>query len=774
MPSVMPDVAAPRVVPVKPGTPYEARRGGPALLLLFASTLFVSAFLLFCVQPMMAKMILPLLGGSPAVWNTCMVFFQAALLAGYAYAHGATARPGLRVQIALHVGLLSLPLLLLPVAIARDAVESLPHQANPVLWLLGVLLVSVGLPFFVVSTSAPLLQRWFAGTGHPSAQDPYFLYGASNLGSMLALLGYPTLVEPHLSLEQQSWLWAAGYGLLVMLTLGCMAALWRARVACPQGRGMPPPNPDKGLPPLPGPSGRLTVGRRLRWVALAFVPSSMMLAVTAYLSNDIAAVPLLWVIPLALYLLSFVLVFARRPIVPHAWMVRTLPLLAASSTVLILVEAPGPILMLVMVHLLTLFVAAMVCHGELARDRPPAEKLTEFYLWMSVGGVLGGVFNTLVAPLVFSRVVEYPLAVVLACLFRPRTVSDRDSPRSRRLDLALPLALGALTAGLVLGVQALGLKPSIAVLLLLFGLPVLLWYSTLHRPVRFALGIGAILLAGALYPGIHGHLLYRERSFFGVSRVAVAPDGKYRLLVHGGTVHGRQSLDPARRREPLAYYHRSGPIGQVLEVVQEGGARRSIAVVGLGTGSMACYAEPDEQWTFYEIDPVVEQIARDPNYFTFLQDSRAGKLEVVLGDARLRLREARDGEYGLIVLDAFSSDAIPVHLLTREALGLYLSKLAKGGMLAFHISNRYLDLKPALGGLARDAGVVAYARGDLDLSSEDVESGKNASQWVVMARRKADLSKLVADSRWQPLRGRRGTRVWTDDFSNILSALKWK
>jgi hypothetical protein len=733
---------------------------------LFASTLFVGAFLLFCVQPMMARMILPLLGGSPAVWNTCMVFFQAALLAGYAYAHAATARLGPRLQFVLHVGLLSLPLLVLPVAIPQSAVGSLPHEASPVLWLLGVLLLSVGLPFFVVSTTAPLLQKWFAGTAHPAARDPYFLYGASNLGSMLALLGYPTLVEPYLSLQQQSWFWAAGYGLLVLLTLGCMAAVWRTRVSSPREQGLPAPNREQA-------PGRLSVSRRLRWVLLAFVPSSLMLAVTAYLSNDIAAVPLLWVVPLALYLLSFILVFARRPILPHAWMVRGLPLLAALSTVFILIEAPGPIVMLVLVHLLTLFVAAMVCHGELALDRPPAENLTEFYLWMAVGGVLGGVFNSLVAPLLFTGVVEYPLALVLACLFRPRSSSGTESPRSRWLDLALPLALGVLMAGLVLGVQALDLKPSIPVLLLLFGLPVLLWYGTLHRPVRFALGIGALFLAGALYPGIHGRILHRARSFFGVSRVALSTDGKYHVLVHGGTVHGRQSLDPQRRREPLAYYHRSGPIGQVLETFRKGSVKRCVAVVGLGTGSLACYAEGDQRWTFYEIDPVVEQIARDSSYFTYLRDSRAGTQEVVLGDARLRLREARYGDYGLIVLDAFSSDAIPVHLLTREALDLYLSKLAEGGMLAFHISNRYLDLKPALAGLAGDAGVVACARDDLDLTEEEVESGKSGSQWVVMARRKADLGQLASDPRWQPLRTRPGTPVWTDDFSNILGALKW-
>ncbi len=371
------------------------------LLIVYATTIFLTASLLFVVQPMFARMVLPLLGGSPAVWNTCLVFYQAALLAGYLYSHATTSWLGVRRQAALHVGLVLLPLLLLPIGIPSGWTP--PAAASPIPWLLALLAVAVGLPFFVVSTTSPLLQKWFAGTGHPSAGDPYFLYAASNLGSMLGLLGYPVLLEPRLRLAEQSRLWSGGYLLLLVFTLACAVLLWRSPV---------PALADPSRERLTG----LAARRRLRWVLLALVPSSLMLSVTTFISADVEAIPLLWVIPLAIYLLTFVLVFARRPLVPHALVVRVLPIALLALVVVLVKRANQPLLLIMGLHLGAFFVAAMVCHGELARDRPPPAHLTEFYLWLSVGGVLGGVFNALVAPLVFDSVAEYPLTVVLACL----------------------------------------------------------------------------------------------------------------------------------------------------------------------------------------------------------------------------------------------------------------------------------------------------------------------------------------------------------------------
>ncbi len=731
------------------------------MLVFFAITLFVSATLLFWVQPMFAKMVLPLLGGTPAVWNTCMVFFQAALLAGYGYAHVATAWLGVRRQAAIHVGLLLLPLLTLPIGIPMG--WSPPVEKNPIPWLFVLLLVSVGLPFFVVSASAPMLQKWFSDTGHRSAKDPYFLYGASNLGSMLALLSYPVMIEPQLRLAEQSWVWAGGYGLLVVLTLGCAVILWRSPVVVVGQRGQ-----GAGLD---GGSG-LTVRRRVRWVVLSFVPSSLMLGVTTHLSTDITPIPLFWVVPLALYLLTFVLAFARRPILPHLLMVRALPLVILPLLISIFLNLQQPLWLLILLHLLTFFVAAMVCHGELVKDRPPAEYLTEFYLWMSVGGVLGGLFNALVAPMVFSSVVEYSLAMVLACLLRPSTRPDEQKPLSRWLDFGLPLALGILVAGLIWAVKVSDLKPVWLSISLIFGLPSVLCFTFRDRPIRFGLGVAAVMLANVFYTSTLGHILHTERSFFGVNRIMVDPEEKYRLLFHGSTIHGWQSLDLFRSREPLSYFYRTGPIGQLFTAFSGANAKPKVAIAGLGIGSMACYGEPEQQWTFYEIDPVVERIARDPQYFTYLRDCPP-KINVVLGDARLSLRRAPDRHYGFIFLDAFSSDAIPVHLLTREAIELYLTKLADGGILAFNITNRYLDLRPVLSDLARDAGLVCMAQDDSDISEAEKKSGKAASRWVVMARQQNDLSKLAQDQRWNVLTSRPGARVWTDNFSNILEVIRW-
>ena len=506
-----------------------------------------------------------------------------------------------------------------------------------------------------------------------------------------------------------------------------------------------------------------------------------MLGVTTYITTDLAAIPLLWVVPLTLYLLSFVIAFARVPPWVHETMVRALPPLIL-VLIFLMISGTPPLFwrlwMTILLHLAVLFVVAMVCHGELGRDRPSPEHLTEFYLWISLGGVLGGLFNAVLAPLFFNTVEEYPLALTGASLLLPRLAAEKRTLWGRRLDLLVPLALGVLTIGLISGLLVLHLHvdrlgPIFNLesgqvidsfkrvlrfdlqrldIFLRYGVPVVLCYLFVERPVRFGLCVGAVLLASALCTRMDKNVLFRERSFFGILKVELR--GGYHSLVHGTTLHGMQSGDPINRREPLTYYHRTGPIGHVFELIKAKKGSQHVAVVGLGTGTLASYGDPGCSVTFYEIDPSVERIARDPLYFTYLQDcvARGGSCNVILGDARLKLETAPDHEYGLIVVDAFSSDAIPVHLLTSEALHLYLAKLAPDGILAFHLSNRHLDLEPVLANLADRIGLVGRSR--LDGANEAI--GKSASHWLVLARRPGDLGELSADQRWRELSVRPG------------------
>ncbi|MEK7686625.1 MAG: fused MFS/spermidine synthase [Verrucomicrobiota bacterium] len=737
---------------------------------LFGLTLFVSATLLFWVQPMVAKMLLPFWGGAPAVWNTCMVFFQAVLLAGYVYAHLLTSRLSARSQTVVHLALLLSAAAFLPVAVSEANLPNLSPESDPSWWLLGCLLAIVGGPFFILSSSGPLFQKWFSNTRHPAAKDPYFLYGVSNLGSLIALLGYAVIIEPNLRLRTQSWVWAGGYAVLILLSLCCTAFLWRWHpLAVPK----PGSNGSPEEPAVTGesPAEPLSLRRQIKWTFLAFVPSSLMLGVTNFLTTDIASIPLIWVIPLAIYLLTFILAFSRRRLVSLRWLSRALPIGALGLTFLILSRATQPVWLLMVCHLLVFFLAALLCHGRLAEDRPAPAHLTEFYLWISLGGVLGGLFNALLAPHLFNAVLEYPLALVLACLLRPRDSAGEIAAGRRWLDFALPLLLGTLTVGLALMIPFFEFRSVHLRNAVVIGVPALIGFTFVDRTVRFGLGLGAILLCGGLFLGTSGQTLFRERNFFGVSRVTRDAAGTFRRMFHGNTLHGRQFLASHRQCEPLAYYHRTGPLGGIFEQFNARPAAARVAVIGLGTGSMISYATVGQEWTYYEIDPLVVRIASDTNYFTYLSHCAKAKPKLVLGDARLRLREAPDAFYGLIVLDAFSSDAIPVHLLTAQALELYLSKLAPDGMLAFHISNRYLELEPVVGDLARNAGLVCYGWDDM---FDDTRQGKDASHWVVLARKSQNLGGLVKSSRWLPVPGRSEPKVWTDDFSNILSALKWK
>lgn len=730
------------------------------MVVLFAATLFLSSSLLFIVQPMIAKMMLPLLGGTPAVWNTCMVFFQATLLAGYLYAHASTKWLRPQHQAVLHIALLAASFLALPIVVATQNIAP-PPTGMPVGWLLQVLLVTVGLPFFLVSSSGPLLQRWFSRTDHALARDPYFLSVAGNVGSIVALLAYPALLEPSLRLAQQSSAWTMGYVALVLLTIACFVLVYRQSTAHAWNQET---SDDANEVPRP------TWWQRGEWIVLSFAPSSLLLGVTTFLTTDVAAVPLLWIVPLVIYLLTFVLVFARRTLIPHALMVRMLPLWVLPLAWLIVFDTKLPVALQALVHVLAFFLAAMVCHGELARKRPDGRYLTQFYLSMSIGGVLGGVFNALVAPLIFTTVFEYPLMLIVACALRPSRNAASASPWAGRLDVALPVIAGAFSLAMMHVFDIADSKAPLALLLAII-VPTVACFSFSARPLRFALGVAALMVAGASYVTAQEQVTHRGRSFFGVHRVFEQPESKLRYLVHGGIIHGVQHIDPAQRRTPVMYYHREGPIGQLLTELQARDAMTRVGVIGLGIGGLAAYSEAGQRWTFYEIDPEIADLARDSSQFTYLSDSKAD-IRVVLGDARIALYKEPDRAFDVFIVDAFSSDAIPVHLLTREALRLYVDKVGENGVLAFHISNKYLNLAPLVADLARDAGLECLVRSDAQPRGS-ITKTKASSQWAVLARRPDAMAFLAADKRWREVPRRSAAITWTDDFSNPLSLMRW-
>lgn len=743
------------------------------MFFIYTITIFVNAALLFLIQPMIAKMILPFLGGSPAVWNMSLFFFQALLLAGYLYAHLGSSWLGTKRHAMVHVALVLFAVSFLPVFI--------PHQwfavsgDQPARLVLSVLFAAVGFPFFVLSAGSPLLQKWFASTAHPVAHDPYFLYAASNLGSMVGLLAYPAILEPYFSLVEQSWSWFYGYLALIAFTSTCAVFLWRFFVA-PAASGDSQNSPHYASANASGQmnTGEVTFARRMRWIVLSLVPSSLLLGVTTYVTTDVASAPLFWIIPLALYLLSFVLTFSRRSWISHSFIARRQGFLLLVAALTVFARATTPVWILVPVHLLAFFATALVCHGELAKDRPPARHLTEFYLWISIGGVCGGFFNALLAPLIFNGVQEYPLAMIAAAMARPYIGENQKTQRDRWLDLALPAGLGLFLAAVILGSRDYALLAPRAAHILAFGLSGVLCLSFAYRPLRFGLGMVALFLVSSIYVGPYGDLLYANRSFFGVYRAMVDKEEKFRLLLQGTTIHGTQRLDPKRRLEPASYYYPTGPVGQVFSVFSKAHQSGNVAIVGLGTGALACKGTAGQKFTFYEIDPLVERIARDANLFTYLRDCPP-QIKVVLGDARISLAQAPDRHYQLFVLDAFSSDVIPVHLLTREALQLYVSKLDESGLLFFHISNRYMNLVPVLDRLASSLDLLALVRHDGQATRAEREDGKFPSRWVVMARRKAILAEFLSDPRWKPLTGRSTAGdLWTDDYSNILRVIHWK
>ena len=668
--------------------------------LLFAGTIFSSAFLLFLVQPLIAKQILPWFGGSAAVWSICMVFFQAVLLAGYAYSDWVTRHLRVRVQAALHVGLLLASLALLPIVV-RAAWK--PGGAEDPTWLiLGLLFATIGLPYFLLSTTGPLVQSWVART--PWSTQVYRYFSLSNLASLLSLLCYPVLIEPRSSLWQQAWGWSWGYGLFVLLCAGTtllVARRWPGAAPSPTAAA------DTGKPPS------WTDG--LLWLVLPALASWLLLAVTNHITQNVAAVPFLWILPLSLYLFTFVLCFEsdrwyRRGIfLPLAAGVLVLCAFGLQHHIGSDVRTGLPI------YVGGLFVLCMFLHGETASLRPAPRFLTRFYLMMSLGGATGGALVGLVAPHVLPAYYELGIGLTLSALAAAAVLYRRTWLR------ACSVALAACCA-FFLVVQIDGDRSD----------------------------------ARQLLRNFYGALIT-----FDVRRTD--PADNVRLLSHGSIKHGEQFLDPLRRREPTTYYGATSGIGRALAAAPAG--PRRVGLVGLGAGTLATYGRSGDTYRIYEINPQVFELA--DSEFTFLRDSPA-RIERVLGDARLALEREPSQGFDLLAVDAFSGDAVPVHLLTAEAMDVYLRHMKPDGIVAFHLTNRYLELAPVVARIAELKGLHAM------LVSDDAEASKwlNPTDWVLVARDAAVLSRGPLRGAASPVATGADARPWTDDFNNLLGALK--
>lgn len=721
--------------------------------LLYAASIFSGAFLLFWVQPLFARFALPLLGGSPSVWTTSVLFFQGILLAGYLYVHLSTSWLAGRSQYRLHLMLLLASFAVLPIAIPDSWV---PVLHAPVTTYLGLMSITVGLPFFVVATTAPLLQVWFH-RALPS-RSPYHLYAASNAGGLIALVAYPILLETTLGARLQSQVWTACYVLLVV----AIAVLGRAA------------NPSVAIESRPAEtlsaSATPTTRRQhARWFLFAFVPSALLLAVTAHISTDVAATPLLWVLPLALYLLTFVLAFAERQWLKLKWM------LALEVWVFIglgVYFSTHILLIAFALHLLALFVICMVCHQMLAASRPPPDALTRFYLWLSAGGFAGGVFAALIAPQVFNSVLEYPLLLCVAAFLRPNL--DHEPAHSWRADVLLPaiIAVAIIVPALIEAWVLRDVQTEPAWVYL--GLISLALFAFRTRRIRFGICFSIWLLLAPLFTVSLQPTLLKARSFFGVYTVENDTVMPIRLLFHGTTIHGAQPLNPGSELDQLTYYSPHGPMGQFFRAFADEKPEARVVAVGLGTGTIACHIAPDMSLVLVEIDPLVVEIASDPRNFGYLQ-ACADHIEVVVDDGRLAIAGLADDSVDAIVLDAFSSDAIPVHLLTLEAIELYFQKLTVDGYLLVHTSNRFVDLNPVLREAGRQLGIeVAFQ--DHDPNTEATSGGAFESSWVMLYRARPDgrTPQSIANDRWWARDEIERIRPWTDDYADVFSRLVWK
>ncbi|HEX5999919.1 MAG TPA: fused MFS/spermidine synthase [Hyphomicrobiaceae bacterium] len=760
----------------------ELAKNAPAMMWTFTATTFLSALLLFAIQPMFAKMALPVLGGSPSVWSVSVFFFQAALLAGYLYAHLLINKAPPHLTGLIHLAVCAVAFAFLPIGKLMGWFGE-PPPGDPYLWQLSMFTVVIGLPFMAVSANAPLLQAWFARSGHPDARDPYFMYAASNLGSLIALLGYPVLLEPTFGLSELSSLWAYAY---VLLVLAIAASFFLMRGAQDNGTAETRKAPaTPAVAATASAEGAPTLGKRLLWIALAFVPSALVTAYTVQTTTDVASAPLLWVGPLALYLLTFVLVFRDRPLISREALlfihlitlaIVLFSLAHAGNHGWVVTSATGAA---------ALFTTAMLAHRTLYEARPAPQYLTEFYLWMSFGGALGGMFTALVAPKIFNEIYEYPLLLALSMACRPGALSLSSDKEKRKDELVMLWFLAAIGILIIQWLPAiagdLALPASFARLgpapLVIIALAVMLIVNV-HFPPRQLLAALLMCLAIVTLPSNvrKADSLLTARSFFGVYRVQQDGDqtGTFHVLMHGTTLHGSQRRfdedgKPVDDTVPTTYYYPGSPIARSIEkrraILAARGEKGHYGIVGLGTGSSSCHKREGESWKFFEIDPAVIKIAKDPKNFSFISKCQPD-IDIAIGDARLTMAKEKDSSFDLFIIDAFSSDAIPVHMLTKEAVQLFLSKLKPDGVVLLHTSNRYLDLNSVLGAILKEMpqGTAAIQVTDHNASGG---YGQSISSNVIFAKSAAAL---------QPYRTMEGVsemddgglRAWTDDYSDIF------
>jgi hypothetical protein len=732
--------------------PYTSSAGSRRFApLVFSVSIFLSASLLFWVEPLFSKMVLPILGGTSAVWSVAMVVFQGLMLAGYVYAHVLTRYLPIRTALLVHLLVLAAATLSLPIAIAGGF--ETPPQDGPSLWLVGLFLTSIGLPFFALAANAPLLQAWFA-RGH--TQNAYLLYRASNLGSFLVLLAYPVLIERFIGLAAQSRLWSAGY-LVLMLAILASGAL-----------ALPAPVAQAPVAQAAKTSWR----DRLSWAVLGFIPSGLLIAVTAHIATDVASGPFLWIIPLALYLLTYVFAFSDKPLLSPKGILALQPFTTAMLIALFLWTGQINWTLSLAGHLAAFFVATMVCQNELYRRRPATEALTQFYAWMSLGGVLGGIFAALIAPQIFSSVLEYPLLVLASLLIRPGVWR---TPRAVWIkDLALVSGIGLAFA---IAIVKLSSPTAIFVLAVMAMAGVTAFQG--RAPARL-IGLAALLLAATHFYDPTQSVVTQMRSFYGVYKVVDIPPGKFRALFHGTIVHGAEQIRDDKgqplhgRPQPLTYYYVGGPFDEAIQAarLRAGGTLSHVAAVGLGVGSLSCERQPGEAWTFYELDPMVAAIAHDRSLFRFMSVCAAGA-PVVLGDGRLTLRNAKPG-MDLLLLDTFSSDAVPLHMLTRDAFALYKSRLGPHGAIAINISNKNMELADAVAASAAANGMVTVVKLDRKQKGPSHDTLRFRAEIALVAQSEAELAALKLGPDWQRIRAAPDVRVWSDDYSNVLDAILTK
>jgi hypothetical protein len=723
---------------------------------LFVVTILTGSFLLFLVQPMVARMALPRLGGAPNVWNSAMLVYQALLLAGYGYAHWLSKMP-LQQQAKIHLGLLLAAALTLPITLA-----DLPPPApgGEVWWVPLLFFASVGPVFLLVSAQAPLMQRWYSAD--PAAGEPWALYAASNLGSFTGLIAYPLLAEPLLRLHQQSLGWSAGYVLLIVLIALAARARWQFAPSAVQTAD--------SISAAPVPARRI-----IHWLALSAIPSGLMLSTTTHLTTDIFAMPLLWVIPLGLYLLSFVAAFSDRRGAARviSLMAPVLMLMAGGAA---MSSRNVATMMPVFESVVLLFVIAVSLHARMYELRPPASQLTLFYFVMSAGGALGGLFTALIAPVLFDWVWEHPLLIAAAAVLLPlpRAFDWRRlpglEPLLARVGLTVLLILAVYLAVALAGADPQGdgsMPMLLAAGLIVIGVAVIPW-----RWAWLAVLAALMLAQGGIDTIVTSWHQARSRSYFGIYTVREygAPGQRVRTLAHGTTLHGEQSIDPGRSREPMTYYGPASGAGITLAAVPAlYGTHARIGIVGLGTGTLACYHQAGQDWRFFEIDPAVLHFSRNGT-FTFVRDC-APAAKVTIGDARINLAQLPGASFDVLAVDAFSSDAIPLHLLTDEALGIYFKALSPRGVLLVHISNRYIELEPVLAALARKHHVALAKRDDNPAD----QTYLTASTWVALSRDPAviaALGKARADAPWGELLPA-APQVWSDDHASILPYIRW-